>query len=226
MYRKGRAHDRIEADRGKSQDRLKCPYCDEALPSHRDLRVHVGAVHREKTDDFMEEYFGGRWIEADFVTLMLQRALGDLNEESCRHCDKCTAVCSIPQFYDDFPPYKVTLKVKSDGVKELLKSDVIWACTSCLYCEEHCPASMSPYEVISVLKNLSARIGYHFPKDYRNMDRNISKIGFIQEPLVVQSRTGERFEREDLDLPGLQVPCDMVKFTEALNKLSTMRVVL
>jgi len=136
--------------------RLKCPYCDEELPSHRDLRVHVGAMHREKTDDFMEEHFGGRWIEADFVALMLQRALGDLNEESCGRCGKCTVGCSIPQIYEGFPPYKVTLKVKSDGVKELLKSDVIWACTSCLYCEERCPASMSPYEVISVLQNLSA----------------------------------------------------------------------
>jgi heterodisulfide reductase subunit C len=226
MDRIGHARERNEAGGSASQDRLKCPYCDEVLPSHRDLRVHVGATHREKTDDFMEEYFGGRWIEADFVTLMLKRVLGDINEESCRRCGKCTVGCSIPQVYEGYPPYMVPLKVQSGEVKELLKSDVIWACTSCLFCGEQCPASMSPYEVISVLQNLSARIGYHFPREYRDLDKNIFKMGVVQEPQVVRSRTAERLEREGLDLPGLQAPSDMGKFKEALNKLSAMRVVL
>lgn len=226
MNREGRAHERLEVGGSLALGRLKCPYCDEELPSHRDLRVHVGATHREKTDDFMEEHFGGRWIEADFVTLMLQRVTGGLNEESCGRCGKCTAGCSIPQISEGFSPYMVPLKVQSDEVKGLLKSDVIWACTSCLSCGEQCPDEMSPYEVISVLKNLSARIGYHFPRGYRNLDRNIYRMGVIQAPQVVQSRTGERFEREGLGLPGLQVPRDMAKFAEALNKLSAMRVVL
>jgi heterodisulfide reductase subunit C len=211
---------------GFSYNGLKCPYCDERFPSHRDLRSHVGAAHREKTDEFMEEYFGGRWIEADFITLMLQRAMGDLSEEYCEKCGKCAAGCAIPVVFDGLPPYKVSTKVMSGKVKELLKSDVIWACTSCLACEEQCPADMSPHEVVSVLKNLSARIGYHYPRGYRDLDRNISRLGVIQKPKAALARSGERFDREALGLPVLQGPTDMGKFNEALDRLSGMRVVL
>ena len=216
----------MEMRRGFSQEGLKCPYCYEMLPSHRGLRIHVGAEHREKTDEFMEEYFGGRWIEADFVTLMLQNAMGDLTEEFCEPCRKCTTGCSIPRAHEGFQPYTAALKVKSGEAKDLLKSDVMWACASCLACEEQCPAEMSPYEVVSVLENLSARIGYHFPRGYRNMDRNVERMGVIQRPQVILTRTGERVRRGDLGLPRVQTPLDMEKFAEALKKLSGMRVVL
>jgi len=196
------------------------------LPSHRGLRFHVGAEHREKTDEFMEEYFGGRWIEADFVTLMLQNAMGDLTEEFCEPCRKCTTGCSIPRAHEGFQPYMAALKVKSGEAKDLLKSGVMWACASCLACEEQCPAEMSPYEVVSVLENLSARIGYHFPRGYRNMDRNVERMGVIQKPQVTLTRTGERVRRGDLGLPKVQTPLNMEKFAEALKKLSGMRVVL
>lgn len=211
---------------GYSNDVLYCPYCDERFPSHRDLRVHIGVAHREKTDEFMEEYFGGRWIEVDFVTLMLQRAMGNLSEEYCEKCGKCAVGCAIPVVFDGLPPYKVLTKVLSGEAKELLKSDVIWACTSCIACEEQCLANMSPHEVVSVLKNLSARIGYHYPKGYRDLDRNVSRLGVIQKPKAVLARSGERFHREALGLLGLQGPLDIGKFKEALDRLSGMRVVL
>jgi len=165
---------------------LRCPYCDEELPSHRDLRVHVGATHREKTDEFMEEHFGGRWIEADFVTLM----------------------------------------VRSGEVKEILKSDVIWKCTSCISCKELCPDETPPFEIIKTLRSLSARIGYHFPQGYKEIDEKVSLSGIIQDPQPVLSRTGERLERNDLGLPTLDAPVNLKKFTEAVEKLSKMRVVI
>ena len=211
--------------RDLSQDGLKCPYCDEKLPSHRALRIHVGASHRERIDEFMEEYFGGRWIEADFITLMLQRAMGDLSEEYCEKCGKCVAGCAIPVVFEGLLPYKVSTKVLSGEAKELLKSDVIWACTSCLACEEQCPADMSPYEVVSVLKNLSARIGYHYPRGYRDLDRNVSRLGYIQKPKAVLARSRECFDREALGLPYIQGPTDIGKFKEALGRMSEMRVV-
>ena len=40
----------------------ECPYCRELLPSRKALRGHVGRVHREKVDDFMVRYRGGRTI--------------------------------------------------------------------------------------------------------------------------------------------------------------------
>ena len=204
---------------------LKCPYCDEMLPSHKALRVHVGTTHRDKIDEFMEEFFGGRSIEVDFVTLMLQRAISDLTEEFCDQCDECTVGCPISKAVEGFTPRQIVAKVRSGDVKELLKSDIIWTCTSCLTCKERCPYEISPYDIVTILRNLSARIGYHFPKGYKDRDKKLYRIGVIQEPQTIQTRTGERLDRENLGLSELKLPSDMERFTEALNKLSSMRVI-
>jgi heterodisulfide reductase subunit C len=205
---------------------LRCPYCAEELPSHRDLRVHVGAAHREKTDDFMEEHFGGRWIEADFVTLMLQRAIRDLTDELCDECGKCMSACPLSKAVQGFSPRQLVSQVRSGEVKEILKSDVIWKCTSCISCKELCPDETPPFEIIKTLRSLSARIGYHFPQGYKEIDEKVSLSGIIQDPQPVLSRTGERLERNDLGLPTLDAPVNLKKFTEAVEKLSKMRVVI
>lgn len=41
--------------RASSQIGLKCPYCDEELPSHQDLRNHIGSAHRDRVDEFAEK---------------------------------------------------------------------------------------------------------------------------------------------------------------------------
>lgn len=212
--------------RRASQNVLKCPYCNEMLPSHRVLRIHVGAAHRDKVDEFMEEFFGGRSIEVDFITLMLQRATGDLTAELCEECGKCTVLCPISYVFKGFTPTNIVTNVRLGKVKDLLKSEIIWTCTSCLACKEACPYEYSPYEVIKILRNLSARIGYHFPRGFQDLDKNVRGFGIIQEPQIIQTRTGERLVREDLGLPGLEVPDDMDKFTEALKRLPGKRVIL
>jgi len=182
-------------------------------------------MHREKIDDFMEEFFGGRSIEVEFVTLMLQRAIADLTAEFCEQCDKCAVGCPISLVVEGYSPSQIVADVRSGRVKELLRSDIIWICTSCLTCKERCPDETSPYDIVMILRNLSARIGYHFPKGYKDADKKLNRLGIIQEPQMIQTKTGWRFDREDLGLPELQSPRDMKRFTEALNKLSSMRVI-
>ena len=194
------------------------------LPSHKALRIHVGIMHRDKIDEFMEEFFGGRSIEVDFVTLMLQRAIADLTTEFCEQCGKCTVGCPISRVVEGFTPRQIVAEVQSGKVKELLKSDIIWTCTLCLMCEERCPDETSPYDIVMILRNLSARIGYHFPKSYKDRDKELYRLGIIQESQMIQTLTDKRFDREGLGLPELKLPSDMKRFTEALNKLSSMRL--
>jgi len=116
--------------------------------------------------------------------------------------------------------------VRSGEVKEILKSDVIWKCTSCISCKELCPDETPPFEMIKTLRNLSVRIDYHFPIGYKEIDEKVSLSGIIQDPQPVLSRTGERLEWNDLGLPAPDAPVDLKKFTEAVEKLSNMRVVI
>jgi heterodisulfide reductase subunit C len=206
--------------------RLRCPYCDDSLPSHRDLRVHVGSHHKEKVDEFMEEYFGGRWIEVNFISLMLRKTLGTVTEESCRECGGCDVECPISAVHEGFRPYHVPVQLLEGEIKEILRSDTIWACTNCFACGEDCKAGMPPYDVMETLQNLSARIGYHFPDKYREYNKNILQSGLIQRPGILKMAELTRLASEDVGLPQLPAPPDLPKFRESMRKLSEMRAPL
>ena len=209
-----------------SQIGLKCPYCDEELPSHQDLRNHIGSVHRDRVDEFAEKYMGGRWIEVDFITLMLQNYLRDLKESTCEECGECISGCPPSTVSEAYDPRKLMFQVKEGLIRDLLKADTAWMCTGCMSCEERCPYETSPYQVIHTLRNLSSRIGYHFPREHREFDRRIYHSGLIQSPKAIQNRSGQRFERADLGLPEVDTPVDMKKFAGAIEKLRRMRVAL
>ena len=210
--------------RSPKLDGLRCPYCEATLPSNRALRIHVGRSHTEKIDDFMAEFFGGRSIEVDFMTLMLQRAIAGLSPEYCAGCGKCDQVCPATRVNERFAPMKVVEEVRLGRVKELMKSDLLWFCSSCLACKDQCPDDTSPFDVIRTLWNLSARIDYHLPKIYREFDRRVSSVGVIQEDQIVQTKSGERLTRSDLPLPSLRGPEESGSFSDSLKNLKSERI--
>ena len=203
--------------------RLKCPYCDDFFPSHRDLRVHIGRDHKEKTDEFMETHFGGRWIEVDFISLMLRKSVGKLTEEACLECGGCDVACPISVIHEGFRPFDVSLKLLEGQVKEILSSDIIWGCTACYACGQNCKAGMPPFDVIETLMNLSAHIGYHFPRRYKEYNKSILRSGVIQRPDTLKRTELTRLAREDVGLPKLPAQPDLTKFKEAMRKLADMR---
>lgn len=172
----------------------------------------------------MEYFFGGHWTEVDFITLMLQRAIGGLTEEFCQQCGNCVLGCPMSKVIQGFTPRQIVSQVRLGQVKTVLRSDIIWDCTPCLLCKERCPDETSPYEIIKTLRNLSARIGYHFPRDFTEFNKKVYLSGIIQDSQTVSTRNGKFFKRSDLDLPSLDVPVNMEKFTEAIDKLVNMRV--
>jgi heterodisulfide reductase subunit C len=207
--------------------KLKCPYCDDFFSSHRDMRVHIGKKHKEKTEEFMEEYFGGRWVEANFISLMMRITLGKLTQKICQECGGCDVECSLSITNEGLKPNHIPLKLLVEDVKEILRSDVIWGCTSCFACGENCKAGMPPYDVIETLKNLSARIGYHFPDSYKEYNKSIVKNGIINWPCT-HTQIGEftKITKEDVKLIQLPASPDLSKFKESIKKLSELRTSL
>lgn len=114
--------------------------------------------------------------EADFVTLMLQRALSGLKVELCEQCGKCSAVCSISRLNEGFNPRLIVAKVLLGRFDELLNSNTIWMCTSCLKCKEGCPAELSPYDIIIILRKLAVRAGYEYPKRDSKFDEAVRSL--------------------------------------------------
>lgn len=154
-----------------------------------------------------------------FVTLMLQRAVSEMAVEVCEQCGKCPASCPVSRHIESFNPRQLIAKVYLGRTEELLKSDVIWTCTSCLKCKERCPENISPYDVILILRNLAIRAGYDHPVGYDEFINTVIEKGVPQQPQRVRTRTGERLDRASLGLPPAEKPRDMKKFSETLRDI-------
>jgi hypothetical protein len=70
---------------------------------------------------------------------------------------------------------------------------------------------------------LSARIGYHFPRRYKEYDKSILRSGVIQRPGTMKMADLTRLAREDVGLPKYPAQPDLTKFKEAMRKLADMR---
>jgi heterodisulfide reductase subunit C len=207
----------------KFSARLKCPYCDEFRQSHEELKVHIGKQHKEKVDEFMEVYLGGRYIEVEFISLMLRKSMGKMTEESCIECGGCDVTCPISLIHKDFHPYDISLKLLEGKEREILRSNIIWACTKCYACGQNCTSVFPPFDVLEILMNLSNRIGYHVPKKYKEYDKSIFRSSIIQKPSTLKIEELTLLIRNNVELPKLPAHPDLPKFKEAMQKLSAMR---
>lgn len=143
------------------------------------------------------------------------RIPGDQNPLNCMQCGKCTSGCTVMLLLENYP-HRVVGRVKIGLIDELLKSNVIWACTRCLKCKETCPQQVSPVEVFLALRSLSLSEGQSLPEAYMKMLSTTIETGFIQEPVEVIGNDGEKYSREKLNLPPIKGPKSLKKYQTAL----------
>ncbi|MEM1549226.1 MAG: 4Fe-4S dicluster domain-containing protein [Candidatus Methanomethylicia archaeon] len=134
-----------------------------------------------------------------------------LNPSSCFQCGKCTSGCTIMVLMENFP-HRVVDMVKLGLVSELLRSDVIWACTQCQKCRDACPQNVNPSEIFIVLRNMSIIEGGSVPEAYMSMLSKVLESGYIQDVASVIGSDGLIYDRSKLGLVNLKGPRDMSIF--------------
>jgi len=154
-----------------------------------------------------------------FISILLQRAVSE-TAEVCDQCGKCSSACPVSKYIGGFNPRQLIAKVSLGKLGELLRSELLWTCTSCLKCKERCPEKISPYDVILVLRTLAYRAGYEYPSGYDDFIEAVVENGLASEPQSVRARKGGRRDRESLGLPPAERPKDMEAFHEILKRLS------
>ena len=76
------------------------------------------------------------------------------NPKKCMNCGKCTAICPLqPQeeWEQNISTHKFAKRISQNNLKELLDSDTIWNCMSCLSCVEKCPRGVEPANLINAM---------------------------------------------------------------------------
>jgi len=73
----------------------------------------------------------------------------------CFQCGTCTADCPIARFDDFYRPRKL-IRMTQLGLKDrLLSNDVIWLCSTCFTCIDHCPQDVGIASIVRALRNLT-----------------------------------------------------------------------
>jgi heterodisulfide reductase subunit C2 len=75
---------------------------------------------------------------------------------ACYQCGKCSAGCPMAKYMDILPHQMI--RYAQLGLKdELMKSESIWMCVSCLTCNTRCPKGVRIAEVIEAIRQVRLR---------------------------------------------------------------------
>lgn len=81
----------------------------------------------------------------------------------CYSCGTCMATCLIRRQYPDYNPRRI-LRMTTLGLRDkVLGSHVIWRCSACDDCFEHCPQRIHISELFSAFRAIATRSGYSPP---------------------------------------------------------------
>ena len=77
---------------------------------------------------------------------------------ACYQCGKCSAGCPMAAYMDVLPNQMIRM-AQLGMQQQLLASNAIWMCVSCLTCNSRCPKGIKIAEVIEALRKTALNDG-------------------------------------------------------------------
>jgi len=141
----------------------------------------------------------------------------------CFQCGTCTADCPIARFSDFYRPRKL-IRMTQLGLKDrLLSNDVLWLCSTCFTCIDHCPQDVGIANIVRALRNLSVK-EREMPVVFKELASNILKTGYAY--MIPELRLKKRGEQGLPTLPKANLESvaklfDITGFSKTLEKERT-----
>lgn len=138
---------------------------------------------------------------------------------NCFQCMKCTSGCTALKLLE-LKPHEIEKLVNLSLIDELVSSDIIWTCVTCLKCVQRCPQMASPYHVIMVLRNLAVEREAKVPEAFMKAVSLVLESGLAETAQKITTRTMKVCERESLKLPKIGSPRESFQavFLKALEE--------
>ena len=76
---------------------------------------------------------------------------------ACNQCGKCSAGCPVVAAMDILP--NQVIRMAQLGMEEVLESNTIWICASCLTCSTRCPKGVDVPRLMEALRQTALRQG-------------------------------------------------------------------
>jgi heterodisulfide reductase subunit C len=91
-------------------------------------------------------------LSGDFASLVEKESHANLM--ACLQCKKCTSGCPVAAVAD-IKPHEMVRMVQFGQREEVLKSKMLWQCTSCQTCATRCPQQVSVAALNDGLRRMS-----------------------------------------------------------------------
>ena len=97
------------------------------------------------------------------ITLPMSLSKGQSFEnnsfKSCFSCQRCTNICPVVRSYDNpveslgLLPHQIMFSLGIGNTELAMGSKMIWSCSTCYLCQEHCPNQVELCDIFYSLKN-------------------------------------------------------------------------
>jgi len=94
----------------------------------------------------------------------------------CFQCGTCTGSCASGRF-TAFRTRKV-IRMAQLGIKDVLSSEDLWACTTCYTCYERCPRTVEIPDIILAIRNQAVRAAFMAEAHKKNA-QSLAKTGHM-----------------------------------------------
>jgi heterodisulfide reductase subunit C len=118
---------------------------------------HIKAL--KKVTDLFKKNFQHLSDLASPITLGKTTGVGNNSYKGCYSCQRCTNICPVVRSYDNpvealgMLPHQIIFSLGIGNVDLAMGSQMIWSCSTCYLCQEHCPNQVELCDIFYNLKN-------------------------------------------------------------------------
>ncbi len=113
------------------------------------------------TDKISRETIHDDAIDPDFVDRIVEAGADRLR--TCIQCGTCSSVCPSGR-RTAFRTRELMRKALLGLKDEVLSSEDLWLCATCLTCLERCPRQIKVTDAIIIMRNMAVEEGYMLPQ--------------------------------------------------------------
>ncbi len=118
---------------------------------------HLRAL--KKVTDLFKKSFQHLTDIAVPITLGKGKDIGNTTFRGCFSCQRCTNVCPVVRSYDNpvevlgMLPHQIMFSLGIGNTELAMGAQMIWSCSTCYLCQEHCPNQVELCDIFYTLKN-------------------------------------------------------------------------
>jgi len=95
------------------------------------------------------------------LSLSKKKIIDNDSFNSCYACQRCTNICPVVRSYDkpsealDMMPHQIIYSLGIGQTDMAMGAQMIWSCSTCYLCQEHCPNQVELTDIFYRLKNIA-----------------------------------------------------------------------